>query len=99
MVDIRSDISDVKKGTKRIEEKITRVSSNPDRNIKEGKKEVEERIETSGIGALGGMVAGGIIGLLFGPGGVIIGGILGALAGNQIEYEDKRRRRLQPKTL
>lgn len=91
MVDIRSDISDVKKGTKRIEEKITRVSSNPSRN-KDGEKEEEERIETSGVGALGGMVAGGILGLPFGPAGVIIGGILGAIAGNQIEYEDKRRK-------
>jgi uncharacterized protein YcfJ len=90
MVDIRGDISEVKKGTKRIEEKITRSSSNPGRSTEEEK---EERIETTGVGALAGMVMGSILGLLFGSIGVIVGGILGALAGNQIEYEDRRRRR------
>ena len=43
----------------------------------------------SGKGALGGMVAGGIIGLAGGPLGVILGGIIGGVLGNAIE-EDKQ---------
>ena len=57
----------------------------------------EERIETSGAGALGGMVLGGVLGLPFGPAGIIIGGIIGALLGNQIEYESERVKRKRKK--
>ncbi|MDI6811005.1 MAG: hypothetical protein QMD80_04930 [archaeon] len=57
------------------------------------KEEEEERIETSGAGALGGMVVGGVLGLPFGPAGLVIGGVLGALLGNQVEYESKRAER------
>jgi uncharacterized protein YqgC (DUF456 family) len=39
------------------------------------------------------MIAGGALGLLFGPVGVIIGGILGALIGDQIEYENVKAER------
>ncbi len=65
-------------------------------NPKEEEKK-EERIETSGAGALGGMVVGGALGLPFGPAGVVIGGILGALLGNQVEYESKRAERERKK--
>ncbi len=48
----------------------------------------EEEVRTSGAGAFAGMVAGGAIGLLFGPVGVVlVCGILGALLGNWAEYE------------
>jgi hypothetical protein len=60
-------------------------------------KEKEERIETSGGGALVGMIVGGLLGLSFGPAGVIVGGILGALVGNQIEYESIRMERKKRK--
>ncbi|MHC1636091.1 MAG: hypothetical protein ACXQTS_05675 [Candidatus Methanospirareceae archaeon] len=66
--------------------KLPKSGSNP----KEIEK--EERVETSGAGALGGMVVGGVLGLPFGPVGIIIGGIIGALLGNQIEYEIRRAR-------
>ncbi len=48
--------------------------------------------------ARAGMIAGGAIGLLFGPAGVIVGGIIGAILGNQAEYEsleaEKEKRRV-----
>jgi len=47
----------------------------------------EEEIKTTGGGALGGMLLGGLLGLALGPVGVLIGGMLGALAGNVAEYE------------
>ena len=56
----------------------------------------EEKVETSGVGALVGMVLGYVIGLFFcEPEWVsaIIGGILCALLGNQIEYESIRKKR------
>ncbi|MDI6886511.1 MAG: hypothetical protein QMD22_09295 [archaeon] len=64
-------------------------------NPKEGRE--EERIETSGAGALGGMVVGGALGLPFGPAGLVIGGVLGALLGNQVEYESKKAERERKK--
>lgn len=62
---------------------------------KRGEKEekMEEKIRTTGAGALAGMIAGGAIGLLGGPAGVVLGGIIGALIGNQIEYEREKERR------
>lgn len=45
------------------------------------------------------MIAGGTVGLLFGPIGVLAGGILGAIFGNQAEYEsiksERERKRKQ----
>ncbi|KPV64162.1 MAG: hypothetical protein AOA65_1047 [Candidatus Bathyarchaeota archaeon BA1] len=70
-----------------LEEGLPLPKSNP------SKEKREEKIETSGAGALAGMVLGGTLGLIFGSAGVIIGGILGALAGNQIEYENIRAER------
>lgn len=52
--------------------------------------EGDEEVRTSGAGAFAGMVAGGTIGLLFGPVGVIVGGVLGALIGDKLEYESLR---------
>ncbi|MHC1611547.1 MAG: hypothetical protein ACXQTW_08175 [Candidatus Methanospirareceae archaeon] len=74
-----------------LNERLPKKGGNP----KEGGK--EERIETSGAGALGGMVVGGALGLPFGPFGIVIGGILGALLGNQVEYESKRAERKKNK--
>jgi uncharacterized protein YqgC (DUF456 family) len=39
-----------------------------------------------GAGAFAGMIAGGTIGLFFGPVGTIIGGLIGAIVGNQLEF-------------
>lgn len=75
---ISKDIKDI------LEERLPTLKSNP------SKKKKEEKIETSGAGALAGMVLLGTVGLIFGPAGVIAGGILGALIGNQIEYESIR---------
>lgn len=44
--------------------------------------------DPSGTGALGGMVAGGAVGLVGGPLGVILGGIIGGILGNAIEEEN-----------
>lgn len=42
----------------------------------------------SGNGALGGMIAGGALGLPFGTVGAVVGGLLGGLIGNEIEYRN-----------
>ena len=62
-------------------------SSNP------SQKEKKEEIETTGVGALAGMIFGGAIGLLGGFVGVLVCGIIGALIGNHIEYERERERK------
>lgn len=57
-----------------------------------------EGMEPSGAGALGGLVAGGLLGTPYGPAGVLIGGVLGGLLGNAAEYQnlkDKRQEELQ----
>jgi hypothetical protein len=74
-----------------------RDGAEPHRSNPKEEEKKEERIETSGAGALGGMVVGGALGLPFGPAGVVIGGILGALLGNQVEYESKRAERERKK--
>ena len=48
----------------------------------------KEEVKTTGGGALIGMILGGSIGILFGPGGVILGGLIGAILGD--EYEKKQ---------
>ena len=50
-------------------------------------KENEEKevIKTTGGGALIGMIFGGSVGILLGPGGVILGGLIGALIGDEYE--------------
>lgn len=50
-------------------------------------KEKEEEIKTTGVGALAGMIVGGMIGLALGPLGVVLGGLLGAIIGDQMEYQ------------
>jgi uncharacterized protein YcfJ len=50
-------------------------------------EEEEAEVRPSGVGAFGGMIAGGALGLPFGPIGVLVGGVIGALIGNQLEYE------------
>ncbi|NJE04204.1 MULTISPECIES: hypothetical protein [Thermococcus] len=45
-------------------------------------------VKTTGSGAFAGLIIGGSIGLLFGPGGVILGGLIGAILGD--EYEKKQ---------
>lgn len=62
----------------------------PNSERKEEEKKEKEEIRTSGGGAFAGMVAGGAIGLLFGPVGVIIGGVIGAILGDQAEHESIR---------
>lgn len=57
-----------------------------------GKKKKEEVEETSGAGAFGGMILGGLLGLAFGPGGVIIGGLIGAIIGDMWEREQIKER-------
>ena len=49
--------------------------------------------EPSGAGALGGLVAGGLLGTPFGPAGVIFGGVVGGLVGNAVEYQNLKERR------
>lgn len=46
----------------------------------------------SGNGALGGMIAGGALGLPFGTVGAVVGGVLGGLIGNEIEYRNLKER-------
>jgi len=75
---IIKDIKDI------LKERLPVLKSNP------GEEKKEEKTETSGVGALTGMVIGGIIGLIFGPAGVIVGGIITAILGNQAEYESIR---------
>jgi len=67
------------------------LSKNPNSNPKNpDPKEEKEKIETktSGAGAFGGMVIGGLLGLVLGPAGVVIGGLIGAAIGDQIEREN-----------
>ena len=59
----------------------------------------EERMETSGAGALAGMTLLGIVGLTLGLVGMIVGGILGGLIGNQIEYEIIRAKKRKKRSL
>ncbi|KPV65551.1 MAG: hypothetical protein AOA65_0059 [Candidatus Bathyarchaeota archaeon BA1] len=47
----------------------------------------EEEVKTTGAGAFGGMVIGGLLGLILGPAGVIVGGMIGAAIGDQMERE------------
>lgn len=47
----------------------------------------------SGIGALGGVTAGGAMGAVFGPVGIFLGGLLGGLVGNELEFLGSKRRR------
>ena len=49
--------------------------------------------EPSGAGALGGVVAGGLLGAPFGPAAVIFGGVVGGLVGNAVEYQNLKERR------
>ena len=60
-----------------------------------GRKEEEEK--TSGLGAFGGMIVGGLLGLAFGPEGVIIGGLIGSILGDLWEREEikERKKRLK----
>ena len=51
-------------------------------------KEVEEKIITSGGGALLGLSVGALIGLIGGPIGVIVGALIGSLVGDLLEYSD-----------
>ncbi|RLG71510.1 MAG: hypothetical protein DRO11_04290 [Methanobacteriota archaeon] len=53
----------------------------------------EEEVKTTGAGALGGLMIGGLLGLLGGPAGVIIGAIIGGIIGDQIEYNQELERR------
>lgn len=62
----------------------------PNSERKEKEKKEKEEIRTSGGGAFAGMIAGGALGLLFGPVGVIIGGVIGAILGDQAERESVR---------
>ncbi|RLF99360.1 MAG: hypothetical protein DRN49_04485 [Thaumarchaeota archaeon] len=67
---------------------------------KEEKKVKEEPIKTTGFGAFGGMIIGGMIGLLFGTIGVIVGGVIGALIGDEWErIQIKERRKKMEKTM
>lgn len=54
--------------------------------------------EPSGVGALGGVVAGGIAGAPFGPAGVLVGGVVGGIAGNAVEFrnlKERQRRKIE----
>lgn len=55
----------------------------------------KEETKTSGAGALGGMLLGGLLGLVLGPGGVIIGGLIGAIIGDQAERENLKGKKEQ----
>lgn len=58
--------------------------------------EIDPDVETpSGSGALGGLVAGGVIGAPFGPAGVILGGLMGGLFGNAVEYQNLKEEKQQ----
>ena len=60
----------------------------------------KEEIKTTGGGALIGMIFGGSIGIIFGPGGVILGGLIGALIGDELEKreleEEQRKKQTKP---
>jgi len=75
------------------------TSSNPshDDPEEEVKTSEEKEVKASGARAFAGILAGGAIGLFFGPAGVIIGGLLGAAIGNQLEYNGELERRKREK--
>ncbi|KPV63488.1 MAG: hypothetical protein AOA66_0854 [Candidatus Bathyarchaeota archaeon BA2] len=68
-------------------------SQNPNSEKKGERKKERGEVRTSGGGAFAGMIAGGALGLLFGPVGVIVGGVLGAILGDRVEYESIRAER------
>lgn len=54
--------------------------------------ESEPEQRPTGAGALAGMIVGGTLGAAGGPVGVIVGGVIGAFVGNQVEFNNIRRR-------
>jgi len=46
----------------------------------------------TGCGAIFGMLTGGAVGTVFGPGGTLVGGLVGGLLGNEAEYRSCLRR-------
>lgn len=75
---------EINRGFMRISDLLQEQRSQLDNNPEEKK---EEEIKTTGAGAFGGMVIGGLLGLIFGPAGVIAGGMIGAVIGDQMERE------------
>lgn len=49
------------------------------------------RVEPTGGGAFGGMIAGSAVGSIFGPPGLMLGALVGGLLGNEIEYQNLKR--------
>lgn len=60
--------------------------------LADGGSKKKEEAKTSGGGAFAGMIAGGALGLPFGPVGVVIGGLIGALLGNEVERKSETKR-------
>ena len=51
-----------------------------------------EKVETSGGGALIGLIIGGLLGLPYGSGAVALLGFIGAIIGDILERESRKRR-------
>ncbi len=91
----------IDRGFKEMKEEFEKLKSNPKNPSSSNPHQKENNEEkTTGIGALAGMVVGGIIGLPFGAAGVLIGGVLGGIIGDLLEAEsigEKKKRKEKPK--
>ena len=57
------------------------------------KRRKKKKVETSGSGAIMGLIIGALIGLPYGPIYTFILGLVGAFIGDLLEYEGRKRRR------
>ena len=92
----------VVQGIDTMQEELPKICKGTDTMCDGGNESKEKKEETSGAGAFAGMIAGGALGLPFGPPGVLIGGIVGALFGNRIEsesLEEKAKKRARRKLI